>query len=94
MCLAGDSWHVRDKTRASETGLGRSLCFAEAGSRTLLELLKALECDFELVLVGQSGLIVLEDDAEEGNDRHVEGWAHWSRLWLWWWGCSGVIRKR
>jgi hypothetical protein len=42
--------------------------------KVFLELLEALECDFEAVLVGEAGGVVHDIDPEEGDDRHLGGW--------------------
>jgi len=40
---------------------------------TFLQGLQALECDLELVLVGELGGVVHDIDPEKRNDRHLEG---------------------
>lgn len=51
---------------AGQVGLARCLTF--------LKLLKALECDFEAVLVGELSRVVHDINPEKGDDRHLGGW--------------------
>jgi hypothetical protein len=60
------SFHSR--SGASVSGGQRRSCHAEI--RTLLQLLKALESDFELVRRVKGRRVVLDLDAEKRHDRH------------------------
>ncbi len=46
---------------------------ADYGSHTLLQRLKALEGDLELVGVAEFGWVVEDIYAQEGDDRHLRG---------------------
>ena len=49
-------------------------------SHTLLELLETLKGDFKLIWRVERGRVVLDLDAEERNDRHIDGLSELSCL--------------
>ena len=59
------------KFRLGKTGPRRRRRRQAIRTRTFLQGFQTLECNFELVLVGELGGVVHDIDPEKRNDRHV-----------------------